>query len=127
MIKEKIIWLSAIEDYLYHNNGRDLYDIIYTTLSNDKMNYKSFLHLASEGHGFFPSEGFGYALDQDWDIPEDFNEVTFFLGEFETLSISPNYFVQLIQYITDTYINAYPNDKILVKQYMFKLKERYCK
>lgn len=127
MIKEKIIWLSAIEDYLYHNNGRDLYDIIYTTLSNDKMNYKSFLHLASEGHGFFPAEGFGYALDQDWDIPEDFNEVTFFLGEFETLSISPNYFVQLIQYITDAYINAYPNDKILVEQYMFKLKERYCK
>lgn len=125
MNENKIDWLLAIKDYLYQNDGRDLYDIIYTTLSENKMDYKSFLKMASEGHGFSPSEGFSYALDQDWDIPEEFNEVTFFLGEYETLSISPNYFVRLMQYITNAYIKSYPNDFISVEKYMEQLRKRY--
>lgn len=79
MNENKLDWLLAIKDYLYQNDGRDLYDIIYTTLSENKMDYTAFLKMASEGYGFSPSEGFSYALDQDWDIPEEFNEVTFFL------------------------------------------------
>ncbi|AKH62708.1 MULTISPECIES: hypothetical protein [Photorhabdus] len=125
MNKEQISWLMTTKDYLYQDHGRDLYDVIYATLSEDKMSYKLFLKMASEGHGFSPSEGFSYALDQDWDIPEEFNEVTFFLGEYESLSISPNHFVQLMQYITDAYIQAYPNDKASVELYMEQLRERY--
>lgn len=125
MNRKKIDWLLSVKDYLYQNNGRDLYDIIYTTLSKNKMDYKSFLKMASEGHGFSPSEGFSYALDQDWDIPEEFDDVTFFLGEYETLSISPNYFVQLMQCISTAYIKSYPDDSIFIEKYMEKLRKRY--
>ncbi|MDW6092447.1 hypothetical protein SBX64_07805 [Vibrio rhizosphaerae] len=125
MNKEKISWLVATKDYLYQRDGRDLYDILYATLSEDKMDYKSFLKMASEGYGYSPAEGFSYALDQDWDIPEEFDEVTFFLGEYETISISPNHFVQLMHYITDFYIKDYPNDRMLVEQYMAQLRRRY--
>ncbi|MDF7670062.1 hypothetical protein PT276_02385 [Orbaceae bacterium ESL0721] len=125
MNENKLDWLLDTKDYLYQNDGRDLYDIIYTTLSKNKMDYKTFLKMASEGHGFSPSEGFSYALDQDWDIPEEFNEVTFFLGEYETLSISPNHFVKLMDYITYAYIKSYPNDKILAEKYMEQLRRRY--
>ncbi|ASA58219.1 hypothetical protein [Vibrio gazogenes] len=126
MNKEKISWLIATKDYLYQRDGRDLYDILYATLSEDKMDYKSFLKMASEGYGYSPAEGFSYTLDQDWDIPEEFDEVTFFLGEYETISISPNHFVQLMHYIVDFYIKSYPNDRVFVEQYMAQLRRRYA-
>ena len=83
MKDEQLSWLIQNQDYLYQNEGRDLYDIIYSTLSNDKMSYISFVKMASEGSGFFPSEGTGYSLDEDWDDPSEFVEVIFFLGEYE--------------------------------------------
>lgn len=125
MKDEQLSWLIQNQDYLYQNEGRDLYDIIYSTLSNDKMSYISFVKMASEGSVFFPSEGTGYSLDEDWDDPSEFVEVIFFLGEYESSTITPQHFIKLMQVISDSYVEAYPEDKETVEHYMLRLRERY--
>ena len=81
--------------------------------------------MASEGSGFFPSEGTGYSLDKDWDDPSEFVEVIFFLGEYESATITPQHFIKLMQVISDSYVEAYPKDKATVEHYMSRLRERY--
>ncbi|VFS48582.1 hypothetical protein [Budvicia aquatica] len=116
-MKSKIIFIN--------NDGRDLYDIVHQVLSLDKMSYTSFLKMASEGYGCSPSEGCGYALDQNWDDPEEFDEVSFMFGDYESSTISPQHFAELMQVISDGYINANPKDKASIEHYMGKLRERY--
>lgn len=125
MMIDKLNWLINVKKELYDNNGRDLYDIIFETLEKNKMTYPTFLNMASEGHGFSPSEGNGYALDQDWDIPEEFDEVSFMFGDYESSTLSPQKFVELMQVITDSYITEYPENKDTIERSMTKLKERY--
>lgn len=125
MSMEKLSWLEKIKDYLYQHDGRDLYDIVYLVLSLNKMSFIAFLKRASEGYGCSPSEGCGYALDQNWDIPEEFDEVSFMFGDYESSTLSPQKFVELMQIISDSYINEYPSDKESIKQFMARLKGRY--
>jgi len=126
MASEDTGWLLMQKEYLYHHNGGDLYEIIYETLSRNRMSYLAFLKMASEGKGVSPSEGNGNSLDQDWDIPEEFDKVIFFFGEFESSSMSPSKFASLMQYITDIYTNAYPEDKKTSMHSIEQLKARYC-
>lgn len=121
----KLNWLISIKKDLYKNDGRDLYDIIFETLKSNKMTYPSFLSRASKGHGFSPSEGNGYVLDQDWDIPDEFDEVSFMFGDYDSLALKPQRFVELMQMITNSYINEYPEDKKIVEHSMARLQERY--
>jgi hypothetical protein len=127
MTDEQLNWLIKIKNYFYDNNVRDLYDIIYLTLSNNQMKYLLFLKMVSEGDGFFPIEGTGFTLDKGWDNPIDFKEVIFYLGEYESSTISPPKFVELMQIISNSYIEAHPKDKDLIEFYMNKLRERYSK
>lgn len=121
----KLSWLEKVKDYLDQHDGRDLYDIVYSALSLNKMSYIEFLKEASEGYGCSPSEGCGYALDQDWDIPEEFDEVSFMFGDHESSTLSPHKFVALMQVMSDIYINEYPNEKESIEKYMTKLNRRY--
>ena len=125
MSMEKLSRLEKIKDYLYQHDGRDLYDIVYLVLSLNKMSFIAFLKRASEGYGCSPSEGCGYALDQNWDIPEEFDEVSFMFGDYESSTLSPQKFVELMQVISNSYINEYPSDKESIKQFMVRLKGRY--
>ncbi|MDH2912034.1 hypothetical protein N7V53_05735 [Kosakonia sp. HypNH10] len=122
---QKLKWLEATKKYFYQNEGRDLYDIVYLVLSLNKMSYIAFLKRASEGYGCSPSEGCGYALDQDWDIPEDFNEVSFMFGDYESSAISPQKFVELMSFLSRSYIKEYQDDEGLVMIYLTRLHERY--
>lgn len=92
-----------------------------------KMNFRQFIYDASRGIGCFVFEGLGYVLDQDIDDPTEFNEVTFFLGDYESLTLSPEKFIELMQVISNSYIDKYPDDKASVKQSLARLKERYQK
>lgn len=122
---QNLKWLEATKNYFYQNDGRDLYDIVYLVLSLNKMSYIAFLKRASEGYGCSPSEGCGYALDQDWDIPEDFNEVSFMFGDYESSAIPPQEFVELIHFLSRSYTKEYQDDEGLVNIYIIKLQERY--
>lgn len=125
MSEVDVLWLEKIKAEIYANSGRDLYDILYAALMGKKTSFRVFLKMASEGYGISPSEGFSYALDQDWDVPEDFDEVSFFLGEFETSSIPPEHFVQLMQIISNGYLQSFPEDSQSVEQYIEILRKRY--
>lgn len=122
---DKLDWLTNIKQELYKNDGRDLYDIIFETLKNNKMTYPAFLSMASDGHGFASSEGNGYALDQDWDVPDEFDEVCFMFGDYESSTLSPQKFVELMQKITNSYINEYPENIEAIERSMKRLQERY--
>lgn len=125
MSEAGVFWLEKMKEELHENSGSDLYDILYATMMGKKNSYRGVLKMASEGYGVSPSEGFSYALDQDWDVPEDFDEVSFFLGEFETSSISPKHFVQLMQFISNGYLKFFPQDSQSVGQYIDILTKRY--
>lgn len=70
-------------------------------------------------------EGLGYALDQDYDSPDDFKNVDFYVGEMDSSELTPQHFVELMQVISDSYIDAHPKDKASIEHYMSKLRERY--
>ncbi|WP_179280638.1 hypothetical protein [Bordetella genomosp. 1] len=73
------------------------------------------------------SEGFFYSLDQDWDDPKDFNEVSFFLGEMETSSISVFDYVSLMKIAARVYATFFPGEASGVLKSAEKLEERYLK
>ena len=73
------------------------------------------------------SEGFFYALDQDWDDPESFNKVSFFLGEVETSSIPVPDYVSLMKIAADVYSAFFPDDGDGVLRSAERLEERYSK
>ena len=122
---QNLKWLETTKNYFYQNDGRDLYDIVYLVLSLNKMSYIAFLKRASEGYGCSPSEGCGYSLDQNWDVPEDFNEVSFMFGDYESSAISPQKFIELMSFLSRSYIKEYQDDEGLVMIYLTRLQERY--
>ncbi|MBD2816456.1 hypothetical protein ID850_17310 [Xenorhabdus sp. Flor] len=125
-MSDKTKWLDETKEYLTNNDGEDLYYLIFTMLSEEKMSFIKFLLDASKGIGCVVHEGLEYVLDQDLDYPEEFDLVTFYVGEFESSEITPNQFVMLMQYISDAYINAFPDSKETVGRHMKALAERYA-
>ncbi|WP_347254560.1 hypothetical protein [Leminorella grimontii] len=121
----KLEWLENKQEYFLENDGIDLYYLISTMLKEQKMSFLQFLYDASRGIGCTVHEGLEYVLDQDWDNPEEFDEVSFLLGDYESSTLSPKRFVELMQVIADSYIDAHQNDKKSVENNMAKLKERY--
>ncbi|MDC9607347.1 hypothetical protein [Xenorhabdus griffiniae] len=125
-MRDKTKWLDETKEYLINNDGEDLYYLMFTMLSEEKMSFIKFLLDASKGIGCVVHEGLEYVLDQDLDYPEDFDLVTFYVGEFESSEITPNQFVMLMQYVSDAYIKAFPDSKDTVERHMKALTERYA-
>jgi len=121
------MWLEKISEHLNSHGGEDLLFILTEISSRQKMSYLDVLELASEGHGVSSSEGTGYGLDQDWDYPEDFDHVAFFIGEYESSVLSIQSYVQLVDLITKAYLDYYPDDKDRALKYLDKLHERYSR
>lgn len=126
-MKDKIQWLKNIEKIMIDNEGADLYCLIKLMYKEHKMNFLQLIYDASRGIGAVISEGVEYALDQDWDDSNDFKGISFFIGDHENSIISPQKFVELMQIISDSYIEAHPKEKDSIEFYMNKLRERYSK
>ncbi|WP_445495134.1 hypothetical protein [Photorhabdus sp. SF281] len=125
-MSDKTKWLDETKEYLINNSGEDLYYLMFTMLSEEKISFIKFLLDASKGIGCVVHEGLEYVLDQDLDYPEDFDLVTFYVGEFESSEISPNQFIMLMQYVSNAYIDAFPSSKETVERHMKALTERYA-
>lgn len=124
-MSNKIEWLSKVEKYIIENGGVDLYYLLETMYNEEKMNFLQFIYDASRGIGCDVHEGLGYALDQDYDSPDDFKNVDFYVGEMDSSELTPQHFVELMQVISDSYIDAHPKDKASIEHYMSKLRKRY--
>lgn len=124
-----LAWLKRLKES-FDSTGldyKDLYELIKASITRGRTNFPAFIYDASHGVGFSVSEGFFYSLDQDWDDPEEFNEVSFFLGEMETSSISVSDYVSLMKIAADVYSNFFPDDRGSVLRSAERLEERYSK
>jgi len=119
--------LLDIEDYLIEDNAQDLYFIICEALENNKLSFLNTLLSISEGEGITSSENNGFGLDQDWDFPEDFDHVAFFIGDQESSRLSIKEFIDSISFIADKYVLQHPKDKEKVERYLSELFLRYKK
>jgi hypothetical protein len=101
--------------------------IFMASIARGRTNFPAFIYDASRGVGFSVSEGFFYSLDQDWDDPEDFNEVSFCLGEVETSSIPVSDYVLLMKVAADVYSAFFPDEGDSVLRSAARLEERYSR
>lgn len=79
------------------------------------------------GEGTTVREGLSYSLDQDWTHPEDFDAVTFFVGDMESSSLSVPDFLVLMQTAAEVYLTHVPADSEPVLRYLKRLEARYAK
>lgn len=126
-MSDELNWLKKLEKKIDEEGGDDLYYILDTMYKEHKMNFLQFIYDASRGIGCDVHEGLGYALDEDYEDPRDFKNVDFYVGEMDSSELSPQKFVELMQIISDSYIEAHPKEKDSIEFYMNKLRERYSK
>lgn len=118
-----IDWLEKSKEFLEKNGAIDLHFLLETMYVKKVMSFVSFLSEASDGTGITVSEGHSYSLDQDWDDPDDFDEVSFFHGEMESSSISPEKFIQSLEHIASNYIESEPTHKDIVYEKLNLIKK----
>ena len=124
-----LAWLERLKDS-FNKTGldyEDLYGLIEAAMLRGRSNFPAFIYDASQGVGFSVGEGFFYSLDQDLDDPEDFSEVSFFLGGQETSSISVADYISLMKATVDVYSTFFPDDRGGVQSSAERLEERYSR
>lgn len=124
-----LAWLESLKES-FASTGldyEDLYGLIEASVTRGRTNFPAFIYDASQGVGFSVSEGFFYSLDQDWDDSEDFNEVSFFLGEVETSSVPVLDYVFLMKIAANIYSAFFPEERDSVLGSAKRLEERYSK
>jgi hypothetical protein len=124
-----LAWLESLKESFVSTglDYEDLYELIEASMARGRINFPALIYNASRGFGFSVSEGFFYSLDQDWDVPEDFNEVSFFLGEVGTSSIPVPDYVFLMKVAADVYSAFFPDDRGSILRSAERLEERYSK
>lgn len=110
-----IEWLKKIEGYLAENKGEDLFYLISTMLFENRKDFIHFLMDASNGIGTVVHEGLECVLDSNLD---GLSEVTFYVGEIESSSISFDEFVVLMSIISNAYIVEFPDETNDILHYM---------
>ncbi|MFK3790325.1 hypothetical protein ACI2KO_08700 [Pseudomonas piscis] len=122
-----LFWLEKLKNSFASTglNYEDLYEVIKSSVDRGRINFPAFIYEASKGFGFSVAEGYFYSLDQDWDDPEEFNEVSFFLGEAETSSMPVAEYVFLMKIAADVYSSFFPEQRDSVLRSANKLEERY--
>jgi len=124
-----LAWLESLKESFVSTglDYEDLYELIEASMARGRIKFPALIYNASRGFGFSVSEGFFYSLDQDWDVPEDFNEVSFFLGEVGTSSIPVPDYVFLMKVAADVYSAFFPDDRGSILRSAERLEERYSK
>ena len=125
--KNPVDWLTPIEHHFdaKGSGGQDFYYIIQTILDEKRLTFKKILENAAVGCGCVVHEGLYYSLDQDWEDPRLFDEVVFFLGDYESSTLAIKDYFYLLQIAIDGYIPTSPEDKEdILKNFNIAL-ERY--
>jgi hypothetical protein len=120
-------WLEKVESELncWGVFYGDFFYLLSSAIVERKTSFTGFLSDASRGVGFNVREGLFYLLDQDWDEPSKFNEVSFFIGDVESSSISVSEFVRALEVAALTYVKEFNDEKDMVLNCLLKLKLRY--
>ena len=120
-------WLKSVKDKFIAEGpgGGDFLYLLEIILSEGNANFIQILNQAANGHGCIAHEGLSYSLDQDWDDPSLFDEVTFFVGDNESSTLSINKYLSLIDVACQAYISLFPNEKEIVSENFNRISHRY--
>lgn len=120
-------WLLTIKENFDEKGagGSDFYYLLQTMLNEKKFTFPRLVFDASNGIGCTVHEGLSYALDQDWDHPDDFNEVNFFIGEIESSKLSVDEYIYLMKIASEAYLSFFSIDTESVKRNLERLIFRY--
>lgn len=115
------------------NNGQDLLYLILRYMENNGHASNKFikmLDLSSNGYGIFISEYMGFSLDMDWDYPDQFDKVFFFMGDMnenESSSMTFDTYIKLIKALSISYIMENPTKEETINFYLNKIINRYAR
>jgi hypothetical protein len=106
--------------------GADFLYLLDTMLQEKNISFMQFIERAANGFGYTIHEGLYYSLDQNWENPNLFNEVTFFVGGIESESLTIPDYLALLKTATSAYISSHPADTEMALQYLNNVTERYA-
>ena len=72
----------------------------------------------------------GFSLDMDWDYPDQFDKVFFFIGDMngnESSSMTFDTYIKLIKALSISYIMENPTKKETINFYLNKIINRYAR
>ena len=119
------MWIDKISSKLIvQNNAEDLIFIIREAILNKRFSYIDIMKSITKGHGISSSEGCGYSLENDWDFRDEFDGVYFFIGDVESSKMNLIDFIFMINKITESYLEHFPNDKE-VRMVLDTINKRY--
>lgn len=121
------MYLSDFETYLSQENGYDLFFIISEMKQKNIMSFPNFLKQISCGFGLVTSEETGFGLENDYDNPNDFEEIIFFIGGHESSVVTKNKFCELLKVLSQIYLTYYPNESIIINKYILDIYQKYSK
>lgn len=106
-------WLDLIEREfeLKGLGGEDFFYVIQTIVNEKKMTFRDIVKNAATGCGCVVHEGLFYSLDQDWEDPSLFDEVVFFVGNYESSTLSIKDYFYLLLIAIKAYISSSPEEK----------------
>ncbi|MDQ1816773.1 hypothetical protein RBA41_26065 [Massilia sp. CCM 9210] len=122
-------WLFFVKDEFDARGagGGDFYYLLQTMLKEEEQTFPQLVFDASSGCGCTVHEGLSYSLDQDWDCPDLFDEVVFFIGDIESSKLSIGEYVDLIKASSDAYCFYFQSDLGAVMKNVERLICRYKK
>lgn len=121
------MYLSDFETYLSQENCYDLFFIISEMKQKNIMSFPNFLKEISCGFGIVTSEETGFGLENDYDNPNDFEEIIFFIGGYESSVVKTNKFCDLLKVLSQMYLAYYPNESIMINKYILDIYQKYYK
>ena len=107
--------------------GTDFLYLLDTMLQEQNISFMEFIEKAANGFGCTIHEGLYYSLDKNWENPNLFNEVTFFVGDIESASLTILDYLELLKTATSAYISSQPEDAKMALQHLNSVTERYQK
>lgn len=125
----EIKWLVVVEENFdaKGSGGSDFHYLLTTMLREENISFPQLVCDAALGNGCTVHEGLSYSLDQDWDYPDHFDEVCFFVGEIESSSLTIDDYVDLVKIACDSYCRHFSVNAEAVKRNLQRLIHRYKK
>lgn len=107
-------------------SGGDFWYVLSTLEHEKPMSFTYFLSKISNGYGCTIHEGLGFSLENDWDDPSEFDDVSFFAGEKEISLMPTRTFVNLLAIACNQYVAFFPNEQTTVMQLLGRIRDRYA-
>ncbi|STY88597.1 hypothetical protein [Moraxella bovis] len=114
-----------LREFLKANGFFDFELILSEMYKKNLMSFVSFVHQISEGYGLITSEETGFGLENDYDFPDEFSSIDFFIGGCESSSMSFLEFIGALEGLCDIYIFFHPEDNDIIKKHLNAIRLKY--